>query len=125
MAGRLSFLADLNLSPLSLARLREAGWDVIRSSELLPAKATDAEILELAGRLERVVLTQDLDFSALLAVRGLASPSLVTLRLANPDPERVTQRLLAVSNLLEQVLRRPCAVTIDDNAVRVRNLPIE
>ncbi len=119
-----SFLADLNLSPISVKLLRQAGWDVIRSSERLPANASDEEILALARRERRTILTQDLDFSAMLALRGLDQPNLITLRLANPDPEEVVRKLLEASTLLGRVLSHPCAVTIEDRGVRVRTLPI-
>jgi predicted nuclease of predicted toxin-antitoxin system len=120
-----SFLADLNISPLSVTRLRQAGWDIVRSSDRLPANATDEEILALARQESKVILTQDLDFSALLAVRGLDRPSLVTLRLASSDPQEVERKLLETRDLLVRVLGSPCAVTIDDRGARVRKLPIE
>jgi predicted nuclease of predicted toxin-antitoxin system len=123
--SRPSFLADLNISPNSIARLRQAGWDVVRSSELLPANASDEEILALARQEGRTIITQDLDFSALLALRGLDRPSLITLRLANSEPQEVERKLLESWILLNQVLTLPCAVTIDDRGVRVRKLPIE
>jgi predicted nuclease of predicted toxin-antitoxin system len=123
--SRPSFLADLNISPISIARLRQAGWDVVRSSELLPANASDEEILALARHEGRTIITQDLDFSALLALRGLDRPSLITLRLANSEPQEVERKLLESWILLNQVLTLPCAVTIDDRGVRVRKLPIE
>lgn len=70
------------------------------------------------------MITQDLDFSALLALGGYQEPSLVTLRLTVSDPETVTRRLLDVLPGLEAVLQKGSAVTVDDFAVRVRSLPI-
>jgi predicted nuclease of predicted toxin-antitoxin system len=125
MPRRLSFLADLNVSPISVALLRQAGWDVVRSSERLPANASDEEILALARQEGRTIVTQDLDFSALLALRGLDQPSLITLRLASSDPHEVGRRLLAATTLLGEILSQPCAVTIEDRGVRVRRLPIQ
>ncbi|MBM4464976.1 MAG: hypothetical protein FJ014_05340 [Chloroflexi bacterium] len=118
------FLANMNISPKTVAILRLQGWETIRVSDLLPVDATDDEILELARREDRVVVTQDLDFSALLALGGYDRPSLITLRLSVSDPETVTRRLLQVLPYMEQSLRDGCAVTIEDIAVRVRQLPI-
>jgi predicted nuclease of predicted toxin-antitoxin system len=122
MRGR--FLADLNISPLTVAELRRHGWDVMRSSQLVPATAPDTEIFELARRDGFVVITQDLDYSTLLALSGHAKPSLVTLRLTDSSPDSVTGRLLAVLPLLETGLAEGCAATVEDEAVRVRKLPI-
>lgn len=63
---------------------------------LLPATAADAEILEFARAENRIVLTQELDFSALIALDGYVQPSLVTLRLSSAQPDVVSQRLLEV-----------------------------
>lgn len=117
-------LADMNISPKTVDALREQGWDAIRVSQMLPMDASDEEILELARREARVVVTQDLDFSALLALGGYDQPSLITLRLGMSDPETVTRRLLGVLSGLEEVLRQGSVVTVDDVAVRVQRLPM-
>jgi predicted nuclease of predicted toxin-antitoxin system len=122
--SRLKFLADMNLSPLTVAALKVEQYDIERVSSLLPATAADSVILELARQGEYVVITQDLDFSSLLALGGYAEPSLVTLRLTNTDPDFVTQRLRQVLPEVEQRLSEGCAITVDDVAVRIRKLPI-
>ena len=121
---RIRLLADMNISPKTVASLRQQGWDVIRVSELLPVDASDGEVLELARREGRVVITQDLDFSALLALGGYDRPSLITLRLSSGDPEAVARRLLEVFSRVESALQHGCAATIEDAVVRVRKLPI-
>ena len=124
MAPRLRFLADMNLSPITVDALQREGWDIVRVSTLLPANASDAEILVLARRQNRVVITQDLDFSALLALGGHAQPSLITLRLSNTDPSLVTERLRQIVPQSEQALQEGSAVTVDDSSLRIRRLPI-
>jgi predicted nuclease of predicted toxin-antitoxin system len=124
MAKPVPLLADLNISPLTVEALAQEGWDVIRVSSRLPSRAPDPTILEFARKEGRAVVTQDLDFSALVALSGLDRPSLVTLRLSDSAPETVTSRLLETSPLWEEVLAEGVAVTIDDDSVRVRRLPI-
>jgi len=114
----------MNISPKTVEALQHQGWDIVRVSQLLPVNAPDQEILELARREDRVVVTQDLDFSALLALGGYDRPSLITLRLSMSDPEIITRRLLSVLPRIKQALLEGCAVTIEDVAVRVRRLPI-
>lgn len=121
---RLSFLADMNLSPLTVAALQADGYDILRVSSLLPVTTSDAKILELARQREMVVVTQDLDFSTLLALGGHSSPSLVTLRLTHTEPDFVTKRLQQVLPQIEQHLVAGCAITVDDVAIRIRRLPI-
>ena len=68
-------LANMNISPETVNALHEKGLDIIRVSQILPLTSSDAEILDLARRENRVVVTQDLDFSALLALGGFDRPS--------------------------------------------------
>lgn len=107
----LCLLADMNISPKTVKALQHYGWDIIRVSQFLPANASDREILQLARQKDMIVVTQDLDFSALLALGGYRRPSLITLRLPISDPETVTQRLLEVLPQIEQVLLEGCATT--------------
>jgi predicted nuclease of predicted toxin-antitoxin system len=68
--NRLRFIADVHISPQTVVALQQQGYDILRVTEVLPATATDTEILELARVENRIVLTQDLDFSALVALGG-------------------------------------------------------
>ena len=41
-------IADVHISPLTVAALKAQGYDIVRTTDLLPATAADAEILALA-----------------------------------------------------------------------------
>ena len=120
----LRFLVDMNLSPRIVNDLRQQGWDILRVSQVLPMDAEDSEILKFARQQNRVIITQDLDFSTLLALGGYEKPSLITFRLSVPDPETITRKLLELLPHIEEGLLEGCAVVIDDRRVRVRRLPI-
>jgi predicted nuclease of predicted toxin-antitoxin system len=123
--SRLRLLADVHISPLTVATLNSQGYNTVRTTEMLPATATDAEILELARMEDRIVLTQDLDFSMLVALSSAGLPSLITLRLSSAKPDVVTQRLLDVLPSVEAELIAGAAVTISDDSVRICQLPIQ
>ena len=124
MTHSLRLLADMNISPLTVQALTEAGWDVIRVSTPLSEDSSDEAILAYAAENERIVCTQDQDFSDLLALSGRDRPSLVTVRVANPSPTVVTERLVTVLPTVVEDLERGSVVTIEDETVRVRSLPI-
>ncbi len=123
--SKLNFIADVHISPLTVAALQLNGYDVQRSTELLPATAADVDILELARVENRIVITQDLDFSMLIALGRYQQPSLITLRLSSAKPDYVTKRLLAILPQLEKELTEGSALTINDDSMRVRKLPIQ
>jgi predicted nuclease of predicted toxin-antitoxin system len=77
------YLADHHISQRTVSLLRARGFDIYRASDVLPVNAEDLEILELARREDRTVVSQDLDYSALLASKGYNRPSVISLRLHN------------------------------------------
>ena len=120
----LRFLVDMNLPSKTVPNLQQQGWDILRVSQVLPMDAEDSEILEFARQQNRVIITQDLDFSSLLALGGYEKPSLITFRLPMPDSETIARKLLDIVPRIEERLAEGCAVTIDTRRVRVRRLPI-
>ena len=122
---RLAFLANMNISPLTVEGLRKIGWNIIRVSEILGKKAKDIEILAYAQDHNKVVITQDLDFSALLAVRGFNKPSVINLRFGNARPDFVTERIIEIVEEMENELEEGVVISVDESSARYRNLPIE
>lgn len=80
--------------------------------------------LEFARVEGKVVLTQDIDFSMLVALSNYGRPSLIPLRLSSAKPDVVAQRLLDVLPTVETKLTEGAAITISDCSVRVRKLPV-
>ena len=66
----------MNLSPRWIERLARHGFEAVHWSTIGAATAPDVEILAWASEHQCVVLTNDLDFSAILA----AAPSVVQIR---------------------------------------------
>ena len=117
-------LADVHISPKTVGDLQKQGYEIIRSSEVLPANAPDINILEFARAENWVVLTQDLDFSMLVALSRYSQPSLITLRLSSAKPDIVTKKLLDVLPQIEDALKEGSAITIQDESIRIRKLPV-
>ncbi len=119
---RLDFLANMNISPMTVKRLKEQGWNMIRIPEVMDPKCKDRDILRYAREHKKVLITQDLDFSFLLAVGGHRKPSVINLRLENAKPEYVATRLADVVGAME--LEEGVVMTVEETSVRYRNLPI-
>ena len=120
----LEFLANMNISPLTVEALRKEGWSIIRVSEVLDRMSKDTDILDYARIHNMIIITQDLDFSALLAIGGYAKPSVVNLRLENATPDIVTKRIKEVLPAIEEELKRGAVVSVDEVSARYQNLPI-
>ena len=91
---------------------------------MLPIKATDELIIEQARRDSWIILTQDLDFSRMIAVGGASTPSLISLRLKSSRIEYVNSLLSRVLPDLEAEGLEAAIITIEDTTIRRRSLPI-
>ncbi len=114
----------MHVSPSTVTFLRTHGHDVLRVNEVMPVTSTDEAILLRALDDERVVLTQDLRFSAILARAGQPAPSLISLRLSSSRIEFVNAILERVLPLVERDVATGAIVTVEDNRIRTRRLPI-
>jgi predicted nuclease of predicted toxin-antitoxin system len=119
------FLANMNISPRTVEFLRGRGWDILRVSEILPAKSSDHIVLEFARSEGRTLISQDLDFSRILALEGWSCPSVITIRMTRCDPESVSDRLLQIFPAILEKLASGCAITVDERKIRLRPLPIK
>ena len=121
----LEFLVDMNISPLTVGELRTMGWNIVRVPEIMDSKSKDIDILTYAREHNKVVITQGLDFSSLLALKGYEKPSVINLRFENAKPEFITNRIVEIVNELEKELEEGIVVSVDETSARYRNLPIE
>ena len=117
-------LADMHISPNTVQHLMRTGHDAIRVDTILPNNTSDREIVAWAAANNRVVLTQDLDFSDIIALSGATRPSLLTLRLSDSRVENVNRVLESVLPQLEDCIEAGIVVTTEDDRVRIRQLPI-
>lgn len=121
----LKFIADMDISPLTVSQLKEYGWNILRVNEIMDARSSDSDILDYAGSQNSVVITHDLDYSELLAVYGYEKPSVISLRLFDMSPGFVTNRIIEIVSQLEKELKQGIVVSVDDVSARFRNLPIK
>jgi predicted nuclease of predicted toxin-antitoxin system len=70
------------------------------------------------------VLTNDLDFGAILAVTHRRKPSVLQVRSRNLDPEFIGASVVQALLRLEVELRAGALLTVDEATTRVRLLPL-
>ena len=120
----MKLLLDMNLSPTWVRFLEENGFEAVHWSTTGEATATDAVIMAWARDRGFVVVTHDLDFSALLASTEAVGPSVVLVRTQDVLPEAVGSDVVRVLRDHRATLHEGAIVSIDELASRVRVLPI-
>ena len=118
-------LLDQNLSRELPAILSAAGFDVADTRTLGMQRWPDDDIVNFAAGEDRIVVSADTDFGAILARRQTARPSFVLLRRTqNLSPEAVGGLLIANLPAFEEDLNEGAIVVLTDTVARVRRLPI-
>ena len=86
--------------------------------------AKDAEILEYAKNNQCAIFTLDSDFHTLLALNVEPVPSVVRIRIEGlkaADYLSIIKRVLAQC---EEDIKLGCVISVQENQIRVRHLPI-
>ncbi len=121
----MKLLLDANLSPEIGRRLKEAGHDAIHVADIGLLTATDPTILQAAAKEERILLTADSDFGALLALGSSASPSVLLLRSADHlRPSEQAELIVANLQSISEDLEKGAIASLTRDRLRVRELPI-
>lgn len=118
------FLIDMNLSPLWVKFLAEAGLESVHWSAVGAPSAPDSEIMEYAASNGFVIFTHDLDFGALLAGRKSPRPSVIQIRAQDILPSSIGHVVAQAIQVSRDQLNAGALVTIEPNRSRIRLLPL-
>jgi predicted nuclease of predicted toxin-antitoxin system len=118
-------LLDMNLSPSWVPFLEFAGVRAVHWSTLGDPRAHDRELMDWARSNGCVVFTNDLDFSALLAITRGAGPSVLQIRTQDLLPAAIGGTVVRVLAEHRAALLDGAILTVDDRGSRVRVLPLK
>ncbi|HRD90160.1 MAG TPA: DUF5615 family PIN-like protein [Accumulibacter sp.] len=117
-------LVAMNLSPRWVGALAAAGIKAEHWSLLGAASALDVEIMAFARRNDYVVLTYDLDFSAILAATQGNKPSVVQIRADDVNPDTIGKPVIDALQQMGTELDQGALLTVDPKRTRLRVLPL-
>ncbi|MCD6480955.1 MAG: hypothetical protein J7L31_01615 [Thermoplasmata archaeon] len=73
----------------------------------------------------RTIITVDLDFGQILSYFKTSKPSIIIFRLKYPSVEKINNSLSSIIPETEEEIEKGSIIVIEDEKVRVKNLPIE
>ena len=117
----MKFLADESCDFAVVRALRKAGHDVSAVTEISPG-AEDTEVLQIAIREQRILITEDKDFGQLVFAQSRPSGGVIFLRYPlsarRAFPQDVVKLVKRQGNKLEG-----CFTIIQPGRIRITRIP--
>lgn len=120
----MKLLVDMNLSPRWVELFMRSQFEAVHWSSVGNPHALDQEIMAYAAGHDYVVITNDLDFGAILAVTHGAKPSVVQIRSENLNPDVIGGQTIKALRQLANQLKEGALASVDPLRTRVRLLPL-
>lgn len=120
----MKFLLDMPVSHQLLGVLQAYGHDGVHASRIGMDRATDSELLELARREGRVIITADLDFPRLLALSLAERPGLILFRGGNYSDNEMCDLLKRTLDTAQPEDLEKSICVVDRRRVRITGLPL-
>ena len=114
----------MHLSPSWVDRLARHGFEAVHWSTIGAATAPDHEILAWAHQHGSVLVTNDLDFSAILAAGVAEGPSVVQIRTQDLLSDAAVTIVAKALEAHRDDIERGALLSIDEAGTRVRVLPL-
>ena len=115
------FLADEGCDFAVVRALRGSGHDVTAISEILP-RVEDTEVLGMAFREERIVLTEDKDFGQLVYAHSKRTRGVIFLRYPASARQRVSKEVVKLVKEHGEELSG-CFVVVQPGRIRISRTP--
>ena len=112
------------LSPHLAAWLAGFGHDAVHAVTLGLSTASDVEIIAVARREQRTIITADLDYPRLLALARAAEPSLILFRGGNWKDSDIRARLAAILDRIATSEIAGSIIVVEHERIRRRRLPL-
>lgn len=119
------FLLDENLALSYAEGLRGIGFDAQHVIEVGLDQTKDEIIVAFARMQGMTIITFDLDHTKIVALSGDYLPSILTFRLTQISKAIFIQFFEDHFINLKSSIEKGALITIDDNGIRIRELPVK
>ena len=117
----MKFLADQDVYGLTVKYLQSLGHDVIPVGQLGLSQAEDPELLRIAREQDRILVTRDRDFGALVFLEG-QGPGVIYVRVLPSTQNAVHAELARVLTLYHEAELRESFIVVEPGRHRIRRI---
>ncbi|MCK4579789.1 MAG: DUF5615 family PIN-like protein [Dehalococcoidia bacterium] len=118
------FLADQDIYYVTIKWLRREGHDVVTAKDLGMQRAADEDLLKKAREMDRLFITRDKDFGALVFLKEALSAGVVLLRVTPVTVEEVHQEIDRLFQEHAEEDLRGLFCVVEPNRHRIRKNPM-
>ena len=118
------WLLDQGLPRSAAAILRDSQEDAIHVGDIGMAEALDSDIICHAVNEDRIIVTLDADFHAILALAGSSKPSVIRIREEGLKGQQMATLILQIGRQFRAELLSGCVMTFIGGKIRHRALPL-
>jgi len=120
----MKILLDMNIPFKYAALLAKKGLEVMRWPDVGAPDAADLEIMAYARNNDFIVLTCDLDFSAILSITHELKPSVAQIRASVHHAEQAVDLIASALFRYADDLKKGAILSINLKKARLRLLPL-
>lgn len=118
-------LVDANLTPHWVPYLKSNEIEAVHWYSIGKGDASDLVLLQWAQSHGAVILTNDGDFSQIIATQRLGHPSVIYVRTNERNPQGPGEQVVTAFRLISESRPACLIVTITERGIRSRSLPVE
>jgi predicted nuclease of predicted toxin-antitoxin system len=121
----MNFLVDMPVSYQLSSWLNQNGHHAVHASEIGLFNAKDKDIVSIAKKQDRIIITADLDFPQILALSRATEPGIILFRGGSYSDQEMLALLKRVLDCFDAVKLSHAITVVDKTRIRRCPLPIE
>ncbi len=118
----MKILADQDIYRLTVEKLKQWGHDVITAKELGLQKFADEDLLTAARKTNRLLITRDKDFGALIFLKNQESIGVILLRMGPKTIDKVHNELQRLFQEQQEEILKNSFCVVEAKRYRIRRL---
>ena len=115
------FLLDQDVYALTERFLSDAGYDISTAREIGMSRASDEEILQVAQKQQRILITRDRDYGNLVFIKSAGS-GVIYLRVLLTNINAIHEQLIKVIETYSEEQLSQSFIVVEANGHRIRKI---